>query len=80
MGNLVAEGADTVICKDWQQPADPGERGPDILLDAEDMRQLAGYLRVRWKDGEELRTKTKCPGIGHWTGRLIAVNPITEPR
>ncbi len=58
VGSLVADGADAIIRTDWRRPADPGERGPDILLDAEDMRHLAGYLRVGWKDGEEYRVKT----------------------
>jgi hypothetical protein len=58
----------------------PGERRPDVLLDAEEMRHLAEHLRVRWKNDKEFRVRTKCLGSRHWPGRLRAVSPIREPR
>jgi hypothetical protein len=55
-----------------------GER--DVLLDAQDARHLAKYLRAGWKDSEEPCTEARCPDSGHWPGRLRAVDPIREPR
>jgi hypothetical protein len=46
VGNLVAVGADAIVRADRQRPADPAERGPDILLDAKDARSMAKYLRA----------------------------------
>jgi hypothetical protein len=40
---------------------------------------MAGYLRAGWKDEEEIGAKGRCPGSGHWPGRLNAVNPIRDP-
>jgi hypothetical protein len=34
VGSLAADGADAIVRADKQRPADPAERGPDILLDA----------------------------------------------
>ncbi len=40
VGNLVAVGADAIVRADRRRPADPIERGPDILLDAKDARDM----------------------------------------
>jgi hypothetical protein len=57
---------------------DPEERGPDVLLDADDGRHLAKYLRAGWKGGKEVGTEGRCPGSGHWPGRLRTLDPIKE--
>jgi hypothetical protein len=80
MRSHVADGADAIVCRDWRRPADPEERGPDVLLDSEDTRHLAGHLRIGWKDGGEFRTKSKFPGSGHWPGRLRPSAPIRDRR
>ncbi len=41
VGSLAADGADAIVCADKQRPADPAERGPDILLDAAGARHIA---------------------------------------
>jgi hypothetical protein len=45
VGNLVAVGADAIVRVDRRRPADPVERGPDLLLDAKDACDMAKYLR-----------------------------------
>ncbi len=79
LGSLAAEGADTIVRADKRRPADPAERGPDILLDAVGARHMAKYLRAGWKSEEKINAKSKCPGSGHWHGRLSAMNPIRDP-
>ncbi len=76
VGSLAADGADAIVLADKRRPADPAERGPDILLDAAGARHMAKYLRAGWKSEEEIYAKSKCPGSGHWHGRLSAVNSI----
>jgi hypothetical protein len=46
VGSLVVTGADGIVRADRRRPADPAERGPDILLDAKDTRNMAKYLRA----------------------------------
>ncbi len=60
--SLVLDGADAIVREDKRRPADPEERGPDVLLDAEDTPHLAKYLRVWWKEGEEINTESRVPG------------------
>jgi hypothetical protein len=79
VGSLEADGADAIIRADKRQPADPEERVPEVLLDAEDTRHLAKCFRVWWKDGEEINTKSRCPGSGHGPARLTAPDPAKEP-
>ncbi len=79
VGSLTADGVDVIVRADKQWPADPAERGPDILLDAAGARHMAKYLRAGWKSEEEINIKSKCPGSGHWRGRLSAVSPIRDP-
>jgi hypothetical protein len=54
VGSLVADGADAIVQADRQRPADPAERGPDILLDAKDVHNMAKYLRAGWKSEQEI--------------------------
>jgi hypothetical protein len=46
VGSLVADEADAIVPADRWQPADPAERGPDMLLDAVGAHQMAKYLRA----------------------------------
>ncbi len=57
VGNLVAVGADAIVWADRRRPADPAERGPDILLDAKDARGMAKYLRAGWKASRRLEAE-----------------------
>jgi hypothetical protein len=50
VGNLVAVGADAIVRGDRRRPADQAERGPDLLLDAQDARDMAKHLRPGWKN------------------------------
>ncbi len=43
VGSLVVAGADAIVRADRRRPADPTERGPDILLDAKDTRNMTKY-------------------------------------
>ncbi len=61
VGSLVADGADAIIRADKRRPADPEERGPDVLLDAEDARHLAKY-RISGSGGRTSRRST--PRVG----------------
>jgi len=63
MGSLVSDEADAIVRADKRRPANPEARGPDVLLDAEDARHLAKYLRVWWKDGEEINTESRCRAV-----------------
>jgi hypothetical protein len=79
VGSLAAKGADAIVRADRRRPVDPAERGPDILLDAAGARHMARYLRAGWKDDKEIHAKGRCPGSGHWPGRLNTMNPIRDP-
>jgi hypothetical protein len=39
--NLVAVGADAIVRADRRQPADPAEKGPDLLMDAKDAGSMS---------------------------------------
>ncbi len=54
VGSLVAVEADAIVRADRRRPADPAERGPDILLDAKDAPSMAKYLRAGWKSEQEV--------------------------
>ncbi len=79
VGSLAADGADTIVWADKRRPADPAEKGPDILLDEAGARHMARYLRAGWKSDEKIGAMGRCPGSNHWPGRLNAVNPIRDP-
>jgi hypothetical protein len=70
VGSLVVVGADAIVQADRRRPADPTERGPDILLDAKDARNMAKYLRVGWKSKQEIGGIGGCPVSGQWHGKL----------
>jgi hypothetical protein len=61
VGSLVVAGADAIVRADRRRPADLTERGPDILLDAKDTRNMAKYLRVGWKSEQEIGGRGGCP-------------------
>ncbi len=77
VGSLAADGA--IVRVDKRRPADPAEKGPDILLDAAGARHMAKYLRAGWKRDEEIGARGRCPVNGHWHGKLSAVNTIRDP-
>jgi hypothetical protein len=79
VGSLVVDRANAIVRADWWRPANPAERGTDMLLDVVGARHMAKYLRAGWKVEEEFGARDKCLGSGHWPGRLCAVNPIREP-
>jgi hypothetical protein len=79
VGSLAAAGADAIVQADKRRPAGPGERGPDILLDAVGTRNMAKYLRAGWRSEEEINAKSKCPVSGQWHGKLSAVRTIRNP-
>jgi hypothetical protein len=79
VGSLVVARADAVVRADRRWPADPTERGPDILLDATDTRNMAKYLRVGWKSEEEIGGRSGCPINGQWHGRLKAREVVKDP-
>jgi hypothetical protein len=67
VGNLVAVGADAIVRADRWRPADPAERGPDILLDAEDARGMAKYLRPGGKASRKLEAEETAQSRGSGT-------------
>ncbi len=79
VGSLVVAGADGVVRADRRRPADPIERGPDILLDAKDARNMAKYLRVGWKSEQEIGGRGGCPVNGQWHGKLKDREVIRDP-
>jgi len=52
--NLVAVGADAIVRADRRQPADPAEKGPDLLMDAKDAGGMAKCLTPGWKSEQEI--------------------------
>jgi hypothetical protein len=56
VGSLVVAEADAIVRADRRRPVDPTERGPDILLDAKDTRNMAKYLSVGWKSEDAQST------------------------
>jgi hypothetical protein len=73
VGSLVVTGADR------RRPANPAERGPDILLDEKDTRNMAKYLRARWKSKQEIGGRGGCPVNGQWHGKLKGRQVIRDP-
>ncbi len=70
VGSLVVTGANAIVWADKRRPADLAERGLDILLDAEDTRNMAKYLRAGWKSEQEIGGRGGCPVNGQWHGKL----------
>jgi hypothetical protein len=70
VGSLVVVSADGIVRADRRRPADPEERGPDILLDAKDTRSMAKYLRAGLKSVQEIGGRGGCPVKGQWHGKL----------
>jgi hypothetical protein len=79
VGSLVADGADAIVQADRQRPADPAERGPDILLDAKDVHNMAKYLRAGWKSEQEIGGQGGCPVKGQWHGKLKGRQVLRDP-
>jgi hypothetical protein len=52
--SLVAVGAHAIVRADRRRPADPAERGLDLLLDAKDASDVAKCLRPGWKSEQEI--------------------------
>jgi hypothetical protein len=75
VGNLMAVGADAIVQADRRRPANPAERGPDILLDAKDARGMAKYLRPGWKSEQEIGGPVK----GQWHGKLKGRQVLRDP-
>jgi hypothetical protein len=59
VGSLAADGANAIVRADRQRPADPAERGPDMLLDAVGARHKAECLRASGR-----MTRRSVPKIG----------------
>ncbi len=64
VGSLVAVGADAIVRADRRRPADLAERGPDILLDAKDARNMAKYLRAGWISEQEAEEAARSTNSG----------------
>jgi hypothetical protein len=64
VGSLVVTGADAIVRADRRRPANPAERGPDILLDAKDTRNMAKYLRAGGKASERLEAEVDAQSTG----------------
>ncbi len=79
VGSLVAVGTDAIVRADRRRPADPAERGPDILLDVKDARSMARYLKVGWKSEQEIGGRGGCPVNGQWHGKLRGRHIIRDP-
>ncbi len=79
VGSLVVTGADGIFRADRRRPADPAERGPDILLDAKDTRNMAKYLRAGWRSEQEIGGRGGCPVNGQWHGKLKGRQVIRDP-
>ncbi len=77
VGNLVAVGANAIVRADRRRPADPAERGPDLLLDAQDSRDK--YLRPGWKGKQEVGGRGVCPVKGQWHGKLKGRQVLRDP-
>jgi hypothetical protein len=60
--SLVAVGADAIVRADRRRPADPAERGPDLLLDAKDAGEMAKCLRASRRSEAEEAVLSKDSG------------------
>ncbi len=77
--NLVAVGADAIVRADRRRPADPAEKGPDLLMDAKDASGMAKCLRPGWKSEQEIGGQGGCPVEGQWHGKLKGRQVLRDP-
>ncbi len=77
--NLVAVGADALVLADRRRPADPANKGPDLLMDAKDASGMAKCLRPGWKREEEVGGRGGCPVEGQCHGRLKGRQVLRDP-
>jgi hypothetical protein len=77
--SLVAVGANAIVRADRRQPADPAEKGPDLLMDAKDASEMAKCLRPRWKSEQEVGGRGGCPVKGQWHGKLKGLQVLRDP-
>ncbi len=77
--NLVAVGADAIVRVDRRRPADPAEKGPDLLMDAKDASGMAKCLRPGWKSKQEIGGQGGCPVEGQWHGKLKGRQILRDP-
>jgi hypothetical protein len=77
--SLVAVGADAIVRADRRRPADPAEKGPDLLMDAKDASDMAKCLRPGWKSEQEIRGRRGCPVEGQWHGKLKGRQVLRDP-
>ncbi len=77
--SLVAIGADAIVRADRRRPADPAGKGPDLLMDAEDVGGMAKCLRPGWKSEQEIGGQGGCPVEGQWHGKLKGRQVLRDP-
>jgi hypothetical protein len=77
--NLVAVGADAIVRADRRRPADPAEKGPDLLMNAKDAGSMAKCLKPGWKSEQEIGGQGGCPVEGQWHGKLKARQVLRDP-
>jgi hypothetical protein len=77
--NLVAVGVNAIVRADRRRPADPAEKGPDLLLDAKDARNMAKCLRPGWKSEQEIGGRGGCPVKWQWHGKLKGRQVLRDP-
>ncbi len=77
--SLVVVGADTIVRADRRRPADPAEKGPDLLMDAKDTGSMAKCLRPGWKSEHEIGGQGGCPVEGQWHGKLKGRQVLRDP-
>ncbi len=77
--SLVAVGADAIVRADRRRPADPAERGPDLLMGAIDTSDMAKCLRPGWKSEQEVGGQGGCPVKVQWHGKLKGQQVLRDP-
>jgi hypothetical protein len=77
--SLTAVGADAIVWADRRRPANPAEKGPDLLLDAKDAGYMAKCLRPEWKSEQEIGGRGGCPVERQWHGKLKGRQVLRDP-
>jgi hypothetical protein len=77
--SLTAVGADAIVRADRRRPADPAEKGPDLLMNAKDASGMAKCLRPGWKSEQEIGDRGGCPVEGQWHGKLWGGRVLRDP-
>jgi hypothetical protein len=77
--SLTAVGADAIVRADRRRPADPAEKGPDLLMDAKDASDMAKCLRPGWKSKQEIGGRGGCPVEEQWHGKLKGRRVLRDP-